>query len=57
MIRVGAPASRESSRRFVSRKYARWFSAKVISIPSTLSRRRITIAPALLISTSRRGHL
>ena len=34
-----------------------WFSAKVYSNPSSVSRRLLNMAPALLIKTSMRGSL
>ena len=54
-MRAGALASSSGKSRFVSRKYERWFRAKVISIPSALSCRFRKIPPALLTSTSKCG--
>src|SRR5947199_164658 len=51
MIRAGAPALRASSRRFVSRKGARWLSANVISIPAVAPVTRQTL-PRIVSSIS-----
>ena len=54
MIRAGALASSASSSRFVNKNGARWLTAKVVSIPSTVNVRLLVKIPALLISTCSR---
>ena len=49
MIRAGADALSRSSNRVVSRNGARWLSAQVRSMPSSVSSRFVNVAPALLI--------
>ncbi len=55
-IREGALAFRRSSKRSVSRAAPKWLVATTISMPSADSVRARVPPPALLISTSRRGH-
>src|SRR5712691_182033 len=55
-MRAGALATSRSSRSWVSRKYPRWFTAKVASMPSSVSVRFLNTVPALFTSTSRRSY-
>src|SRR5438132_8136360 len=55
MMRAGADCRSLPRSRFVSRKGARWFTAKVRLYPSALRAPGAPMTPALLISTSSRG--
>ena len=52
ITRLGALSLSRSSNRLVSRNGARWFTARVVSMPSAVSVRLLWTSPALLASTS-----
>src|SRR5215203_972191 len=52
ITRLGALSLSRSSNKLVSRNGARWFMARVVSMPSAVSVRLLCTSPALLTSTS-----